>query len=89
MNIFPSLVGSCEIVALRENVDKPESYDSFSAKMYISCVRKNKKRARVGVYFLHPHTQPASKQGINIFLRRIVDNYVEYERHWQSICDAL
>jgi hypothetical protein len=34
-------LGSCEIVALRENfVDSPESYDSFSAKLYISCARK-------------------------------------------------
>jgi hypothetical protein len=50
---------SCEIVALRENfVDRPESYDSFSAK---SCVFLH----TVWGIFLHPHTQTDPKQGIN------------------------
>jgi hypothetical protein len=59
---------SCEIVALRENVvDRPESYDSFSAKIYMFLAHEERRTVR-GI-FLHPHTQLAPKQDIKIFLR--------------------
>jgi hypothetical protein len=59
---------SCEIVALRENfVDRPESYDSFSAK---SCIfLAHEKTRSVWGIFLNSHTQPDPKLGINKFLR--------------------
>jgi hypothetical protein len=51
--------GSCDIVALRENfVDRPESYDSFSAQ---SCVFLAN---GLGVYFSIPLHNLAPKQGI-------------------------
>jgi hypothetical protein len=59
---------SCEIVALRENfIDRPESYDSYSAKICIFLVHE-KTRTVWGI-FLHSHTQSDPKQGIKKFLR--------------------
>jgi hypothetical protein len=59
---------SCEIVALRENfIDRPESYDSYSAK---SCIfLAHEKTRTVWGIFLHSHTQSDPKQGIKKFLR--------------------
>ena len=58
---------SCEIVALRKNfVDRPESYDSASAK---NCTfLAHEKTRMVWGIFLYSHTQPVPKQGIKIFL---------------------
>jgi hypothetical protein len=59
---------SCEIVALREFfVDRPESYDSFSAENCIFLAHE--KTRKVWVIFIHFHTKPDSKQGIKKFLR--------------------
>jgi hypothetical protein len=68
-------VCSCEIVALRENfVDRPESYDAFKAK---SCIfLAHEKTHTLWDIFLHPHTQPAPKQGIKIFLRHLTTTRV-------------
>jgi hypothetical protein len=64
--MFPS----CEIVALRENfVDRPESYDSFSAKSCIHVFLAHEKmRTDWGIFF-HSHTQSDPKQGIKKFRR--------------------
>ena len=49
---------SCEIVAHRENfIDRPESYDLFSAKKCIFLAHE--KTRTVWGAFLLPHTQPA------------------------------
>jgi hypothetical protein len=54
---------SCEIVALRENyIDRPESYDSFSAKSCIFLAHE-KTRTVWGIFF-NSHTQPDPKQSI-------------------------
>jgi hypothetical protein len=59
---------SCEIVSLWENVvDRPDSNDSFSPESCI-CLAHEKTRTVWGI-FLHPHTEPAPKHGIKIFLR--------------------
>jgi hypothetical protein len=59
---------SCESVSLLENfVDRPESYDLFSAK---SCIfLAHEKTCTVWGIFLHFHTQHNPKQGIKKFLR--------------------
>jgi hypothetical protein len=59
---------SCEIIALQENfVDRPEGYDSSSAK---SCIfLAHEKMCTVWGIFLHFHTQLDLKQAIKKFVR--------------------
>jgi hypothetical protein len=61
---------SCEFIALRENfVDRPKSYDSFSAKSRIFLTHE--KMCTVWGMFLNSHTQPDPKQSIKKFLRHL------------------
>jgi hypothetical protein len=77
-----------EIVALRKNfVDRPESYDSFSSK---SCVFLSHEITRtVWGIFLHPHTQPAPKQGIKKFLRHLPTTLVPRYRSSLSLVSII
>jgi hypothetical protein len=85
---------SCEILALRENfLDRPESYDSFSAKNCIFLAHE--KTRTVWDIFLHSHSQPDPKQGIKklqrhfpatlvLSITNLANIWHRPEQHWKS-----
>jgi hypothetical protein len=81
---------SYEIVALRENVDRPESYDSFSAKSCIFLAHKKKNRARFSpfLYTTCPKARYKKNRKTFTFFSRTITNLINIwhrsEQPWKS-----